>query len=598
MRRTIDNVLGRFFISQLSILLLLAIPSFSLDEDGRIDLVIVLDVSGSMRSNSLIEPVTAMFNQTVNRLLNNGDTVTLITFGTGSYDRMATVVVESGESTQQLKNYVDTLEFNDASTYHALAIKSAFEKCSVLERQYPHHERVILFLTDGRNDPPSGLTDEITLDEVRADSSAYNTDWFVVHIQMNQQENTEIGRTLSAIFGNHYLFSSRLEDAFDRLDGLLQSFIFVDYDPSREITIDITGRDTEISGYTDILLSTTSPNEIPAEQIHFVEDFPDLPDGLELNCHTEVLSDDRLRVFIGAMLTGNLPSNEFHGFYCPVLENAGQWQMGGSIQSILVNVNVAVRVDTVRWEADTDELDLEVSELQSLYQTRLEVTNIPFEVDTSLISVQFDGTDIPAALTVNCIVDHSISGKAVVTLTASADSAVSNGDYSGDILVGLFDNEVFTADRLAIHVVLKTSIVPPTWPKTLGVIVGGVLLVVTGVFFLRRHQQSKLFGTFHYWSADSPGTRKREDISTFGTAGEIGNRGVVVPGASKRMASLKVTVVGGNRFVTVFPEPGTALTLNDRKQASIRLHNHDVFHLGSWIFEYKGRTVRRKTARR
>jgi hypothetical protein len=84
----------------------------------------------------------------------------------------------------------------------------------------------------------------------------------------------------------------------------------------------------------------------------------------------------------------------------------------------------------------------------------------------------------------------------------------------------------------------------------------------------------------------------------FGTAGEIGNRGVVVPGASKRMASLKVTVSGGNRFVTVFPEAGVALTLNDRKQASIRLHNHDVFHLGSWIFEYKGRTVRRKTARR
>ncbi len=586
------------FLLQLLLLIFLVIPSLGQSEEGRIDLVIVLDVSGSMRSNDLVGPVRATFNQTLDRLLNAGDTVTLITFGTGSDSPMGTVVVESSESTRQLKEYVGSLEFNDAKTYHALAIQRAFEKCAILERDYPHHERVILFLTDGRNDPPSGLNDEITLNDVRVNSSAYNDEWFVVHIQMNQQENTEIGSVLDDMFDDHYLFSPRLADAFNRLDGLLQSFIFIDYDPSREITIDISARDTEFSGYTDLFLSTTSTNNIPIENIGFSEDFPGLPDNIELNYDTEVLSANRLRVFVRANLTGDLTPNEYHGFYGPVLENDDSWQIGGSIQNILVDINVAVSVDTVNWEVKQDELDLEMPGMQTPYQTQLEITNIPFDMDTSLVSVQFDSENIPFDVAIECTVDYSIAGKAVVTLVAFAENEVNNGEYSGSLLIALCENEDYVAERLEIPFVLKTSIIPPTWPKTLGIIVGSVALLAAVIFFYKRYQQSKLFGSFRFWSIENPGTRKRKDISKFGSSGEIGNKGVVIPNASKKLALLKVTVQNGNRFVTVFPEPGVSLMLNDRKQASVKLHNHDVFHLDGWAFEYKGRTIRRKQTRR
>lgn len=565
-------------------------------DSGNIDLVVVIDVSGSMQSNDLVQPVQDYFDQTLDLLLEVGDTVTLITFGTGAYSNMQTVEIEDEASTDQLKEYVSNLEFTDQKTYHALAIQSAFEKCTVLEGQYPAHQKVILFLTDGDNDPPEGLPDEIKLDEVKVDSSSYNTDWFVVHIQMNENENTEIGQTLSSIFGDNYLFSPNLVDAFSRLEDLLQSFVFLRFEPAE--TLDITLREENIAcqRFVDVILP--ADEGIPADLIEFDLDFPTLPEEVQLRDSIVTISGNRIRYFLNAELVGDLPQCEHCGFIIPKISDAGNYVLGGGVQDIDVEIRVEpIGPTTIAWNPSTESIELDIGEAGTVYRGQIALEDLPFDMDVSLLSIQLDPGRIPEGIQVDHSLEFPLEGQANILLTAKAVREVPNGEYIGELLVRLRDNDDYSAETLSIPIKITTRIIPPTWPRNLAILLGLLTLIVVIVYLLKTYNKKKLFGMMYCWREDDPSNRIRKDLSKCGLRCDIGSNDFKLPGLEKALASMSVEKVGKHRLVKLIPSGEAKLLMDGEDRSSIHLHNHDTFSLDGWHFEYRGKTVRRNRER-
>lgn len=566
----------------------------ALAEEGHIDLVVVLDISGSMPENSLVTPVINTFSRTLDQLLNVGDTVTLITFGSGTYSHYPTMEVDSQGSTDQLKEYVSELSFSDQQTYHALAIERAFEKCASLESDYPNHQQVILFLTDGENDPPDGLPDEITLEEVRVDSSKYNTDWFVVHVQMNADENTEVGRVLSDIFEDRYLFSDRIEEAFARIESLLENMIFLSYEPDSDIQLNITKADTVYADFADLIVDI---QDVSLEDLlEFRLDFPILPSNVSLSDSIVAVDSNRLRIFLRAKAEGLLSPAEYSGFIRPALRSEGsRYRISGGTQDILIELSIdPPGPESIDWLAEPAKLETTIDEVDEPVTGQIIVSGLPNDLDSSLVSVQLDIEHFPEQINLGIESTFAVYGRIDFDYSVTLSEDIPNGDYTGSIFVHIHDNPRYSAESLEIPIEIHTSVIPPKWPKYLALILGvGVLIfLIWGI--LRIYASKRLFGILYYWPDDGSSPKRRKDLKDIGTHGEVGISDIKLDGLSETIGTMAVEKYDSHRFVRFTATTGHDISIDGRKEASIRLHNHDAFMIDDWHFEYRGRTPRRK----
>jgi hypothetical protein len=141
------------------------------------DYVIVIDVSTSMEDR--FDDVRDLSKRTIDRT-SVGDSVVVITFG-----EQATLLDRKnirGKADQEtLKNRVNDIYPTDYATYINRGLEKGLAELRYLFEKNPDRERVLLWLSDDKDNPPEELgSDYITLESLKKEDSDFNpgSDWF------------------------------------------------------------------------------------------------------------------------------------------------------------------------------------------------------------------------------------------------------------------------------------------------------------------------------------------------------------------------------------------------------------------------------------
>ena len=202
----------------------------------------------------------------------------------------------------------------------------------------------------------------------------------------------------------------------------------------------------------------------------------------------------------------------------------------------------------------------------------------------------------PAGLIVRASTAGAAAGQVDVRVSAETANMIPPATYDGHVDVALAGT--VTAYRAApqqVAVTVAVNLRPPVWPYWLGGIV--LLAAAIAVAFLvwRWMQSRRLFGQLEAWPSGQPAQITRvDDLSRHGSTVSVGNEGIVLPTVGRRLASLHVGSLEGERHVIVRPEPAERLTMQGRTQVELALFNGDSFELGGWVFRYRGETGRRR----
>jgi hypothetical protein len=162
--------LGPRFAAVLAGLLLLAPCAAA--EEILTDIVLVIDVSGSMRELDVGDGRKITFTELKRRLqeflragLPLNSTVHVITFGDDAR-RHARVEVKDGRDRDKLLRAVAGLE-PGGWTYMARGLELALEDLADLKKRFPKHQRLLFLITDGKNEPPPHVRDQVTFEDLR-----------------------------------------------------------------------------------------------------------------------------------------------------------------------------------------------------------------------------------------------------------------------------------------------------------------------------------------------------------------------------------------------------------------------------------------------
>lgn len=141
------------------------------------DYVIVIDVSTSMQDK--FDDVRNLSKRTIDGA-SVGDSVAVITFG-----EQATLLdrkqIRSKADQETLKNQVNDIYPTDYATYINQGLEKGLSELRYLFEKNPDRERVLLWLSDDKDNPPEELGDDyITLDSLRKESPDFDpgSDWF------------------------------------------------------------------------------------------------------------------------------------------------------------------------------------------------------------------------------------------------------------------------------------------------------------------------------------------------------------------------------------------------------------------------------------
>ena len=178
----------------MSIMLLFAFMVFpenaSLANSGK-DYVLVIDISTSMQD--IFKDVKEQAKSTIGRA-RVGDNVALITFGeqTTLLDRR---VIRSKADKESLQAMIDELYPTDYATYITRGLEKGLSELRYLFEKAPDRERVMLWLSDDKDNPPDMLGEDfLTLDEVREENRNFEpgNEWFAYEAPLKEVQNREL----------------------------------------------------------------------------------------------------------------------------------------------------------------------------------------------------------------------------------------------------------------------------------------------------------------------------------------------------------------------------------------------------------------------
>ncbi len=271
---------------------------------GR-DLVLVVDLSETMVGKAGGTDIFAAVKQTAKSLIADlavGDTVTLVTF-----DRAARVqpTVTLLSETERLRLYsaVDDLAAKGKWTYTADGLRASLEEAQRLEQAAPGHQKVVLVLTDGLNNPPPGAQEDLKLRDVT--SRYVGKPWFVYQVQLGREVDQEFADALSVLPNARTIHDAggvKLPDLPQQLPQApaAPSPVALAADPaSVALTLDAPN--------TAATTTVKFNMPLPAGATAFA-DRGALPAGASL---TAALSDDRRSITLSASATEAVPEGKY-----------------------------------------------------------------------------------------------------------------------------------------------------------------------------------------------------------------------------------------------------------------------------------------------
>jgi len=147
----------------LALLFLLFHPTAATAAEGK-DYVIVIDVSTSMQD--IFDEVKRLTNRTISDA-KPGDNVAIIIFGERAR-LLERRQIRGKADVQYLQQEVDNLYPTDYATYINSGLEKSLSELKYLFEKYPDRDRVLLWLSDDKDNPPGELGENfVSLDELR-----------------------------------------------------------------------------------------------------------------------------------------------------------------------------------------------------------------------------------------------------------------------------------------------------------------------------------------------------------------------------------------------------------------------------------------------
>ncbi len=155
------------------------------------DYVIVIDVSTSMED--IFDEVKKVSKDTINKA-RAGDNVAVITFG--EYARLlGRKQIRDRADIESLKKQVDGLYPTDFTTYINRGMERGLLELRHLFEKNPSRERVLLWLSDDKDNPPEMLgNDFMTLEKLREEAEGFEPEqeWFAYNAPLSEVENADL----------------------------------------------------------------------------------------------------------------------------------------------------------------------------------------------------------------------------------------------------------------------------------------------------------------------------------------------------------------------------------------------------------------------
>lgn len=152
------------------------------------DYVIVIDVSTSMQD--IFDEVKQVSKDTVGRA-EIGDNVAIITFGEQAR-LLERKQIRQRADVEGLLDTLDDLYPTDYATYLNRGLERGLYELRYLFEKYPDRERVLLWLSDDKDNPPDELGQEfLTLDSLREESTTFDpgAEWFEYDAPLSEVKN-------------------------------------------------------------------------------------------------------------------------------------------------------------------------------------------------------------------------------------------------------------------------------------------------------------------------------------------------------------------------------------------------------------------------
>jgi hypothetical protein len=155
------------------------------------DYVIVIDVSTSMQD--VFDEVKRLTKQTISQA-KPGDNVAIITFGERAtlLDRR---MVKGKADIEALQTEVDALYPTDYATYLNSGMEKSIGELRYLFEKNPDRERVLLWLSDDKDNPPTQLAEGyISLDKLRERNERFEPgrEWFAYKAPLSEVKNAPL----------------------------------------------------------------------------------------------------------------------------------------------------------------------------------------------------------------------------------------------------------------------------------------------------------------------------------------------------------------------------------------------------------------------
>ncbi len=161
------------------------------------DLVLVVDLSSSMRKNDALSRARQLLQGLIERVVQPGSQVALVPFGAGVHEieRFDAAGDEGGaaEARARIREALDGLKARDSYSYVGAALDAGLEIMKEMKTRRPDRSRHLVLVTDGpqtvaSGDPAPALVDVISAWEERGLKAS--SDWFLWYAYFNDPDGS------------------------------------------------------------------------------------------------------------------------------------------------------------------------------------------------------------------------------------------------------------------------------------------------------------------------------------------------------------------------------------------------------------------------
>ncbi len=214
-------------LSFLALLLLSGTPANAASRSEKNqDIVFLLDTSSSMRN--IFEDVKRAISEYVGRA-RNGDNIVLISFGETVELRIRRRISSQADITW-MENELAKLEPTEYYTYMTGALEKGLEELRLLEQKYPDHLRTVVLLSDGKNNPPEGLAQPVTFEEVLKDFSGIirSEGWAFFYLSLGEDFDPQVLSFMERVEGTSFDLGKGISSLVSKAEPLGFAQVFVE----------------------------------------------------------------------------------------------------------------------------------------------------------------------------------------------------------------------------------------------------------------------------------------------------------------------------------------------------------------------------------